>query len=150
MKTAVEKFIEQVSDGRRYQGYLKIADITFDYELMFATSISQLDKMKPAKDENEARQLFQIMVKKDGADIDLTKEEWIFFFRTLMTFAVDFYNDPQTRTSNEECLFGMTLRDEGHFSHLVKISIGMTKTSICDFSPEVCEMLNAPKFGCAL
>jgi hypothetical protein len=50
-------------------------------------------------------------------------DEYVFFFLMVVGFAVDFYNSQQT---------------------------SITKSEMYDFPLELCEMLSAPKFGCAL
>ena len=149
-KVSVERHVEQVRDGSHYKGYVKIADTKLDYELMFGIPIAQLDSLEPATGENEIRRLFQLTVRRDNANIELTKEEYGFFFSMVVELAVDFYNNPRTRDSNEG-FFGMTLRGEGPMASLgASASIGITSRESYDFSPELCETLSAPKFGCAL
>jgi hypothetical protein len=68
----------------------------------------------------------------------------------LVELAVDFYNNPQTRDSNKG-LLGDLLVGEGRMALFgASMSIGITSTATCDFPPELCEMLNAPKFNCGL
>lgn len=149
-KVSVERHVEQVRNGSHYKGYVKIVDTKLDYELVFGVPIAKLDSMEPAKDESEIRRLFQLTVKRDNANIELTKEEYSFFFSMVVELAVEFYNNPQTRDSNEG-FFGMTLRGEGPMAAFgASVSIGMTSSGSYDFPPELCEMLSAPKFGCAL
>jgi hypothetical protein len=64
--------------------------------------------------------------------------------------AAEFYNNPQTRDSNEG-IVGMTLRGQGPLAAIgATSSIGITSSGSQDFPPKLCEMPNAPKFGCAL
>lgn len=150
MKVSVERYIEQVYDGSHYKGYVKIADTTFDYELKFAVPIPRLDDMEMTEDEDEIRHLFQISIVRDGANIELTGEEYGFFFQMLVQFAVAFCKNPQVRDSQEGAV-GMILRGEGPLAaSRVSASIGITSIGSYNFPPELCEMLNAPKFGCAL
>ncbi len=139
-KVSVERRVEQVYNGRHYKGYVKVADSKFDYELVFGVPI---DKMKPVKDENEVRRLFQITVKRGNVNIELTKEEYGFFFSMVVELAVKFYNNPQTR------VMGMLVQDRGPMAAFgASCSICMTNSGLCDFPSELCEMLSAPKFGC--
>jgi len=149
-KVSVERHVEQVRNGSHYKGYVKIADTKLDYELVFGVPIARLDSMEPVKDESEVRRLFQITVKRGNANIELTKEEYGFFFSMIVEMAVDFYNNPQTRDSNEG-MMGQMLQGRGPMSAFgASMSIGMTSNGSYDFPPELCEMLSAPKFGCAL
>ena len=150
MKVEVERYVKQVRDGSHYEGHVKIAETKFDYELVFAVPISQLDEMEPVKDKSEIRNHFQLTIKKDNANIELTDREYSFFFSMLVEFAVDFYNNPQTRDSNEGML-GDMVRGEGPIVVIgASASIGITSSGPCDFQPQLCELLNGPKFGCAL
>ncbi|MGB2791483.1 MAG: hypothetical protein IPJ67_04380 [Candidatus Moraniibacteriota bacterium] len=149
-KVSVELHIEQVRDGSHYNGYMKIASTKLDYELVFGVPIAQLGSMEPAKDESEIRRLFQITVKRDATNVELTKEEYGFFFQMLVTLAMDFYSNPQTRDS-QEGMIGLILNGRGLMAGFgVSASIGMTSKGSYNFPPEICEMLSAPKFGCAL
>lgn len=150
MKVSVERHVEQVRNGSHYKGYVKIAETKLDYELVFGVPIDRLDSMEPAKDENAIRRLFQITVKRDNANIELTKEEYSFFLSMIGEFAVEFYNNPQTRDS-QEGMMGMMLQGRGPLSSFgVSASIGMTSSGSYNFHPETYAMLNAPKFGCSL
>ena len=149
-KVSVERHVEQVRNGRRYKGYVKIANTKLDYELVFGVPIAQLDSMEPAEDENGIRRLFQLAVKRNNANIELTEEEYKFFFSMIVELAVDFYNNPQTRGINEGYV-GEVLQGKGPLAALgASMVISMTSSGSYDFSPELCEMLSAPKFGCAL
>jgi hypothetical protein len=149
-KVSVERHVEQVRDGSHYKGYVKIVDTKLDYELVFGVPIAKLDSMEPAKDENEIRRLFQLTVKRDNANIELTKEEYGFFFSMVVELAVDFYNNPQTRDS-QEGMMGQMLSGRGLMSEFgASASIGMTSSESYDFPLELCEILSAPKFGCAI
>lgn len=150
MKVSIERYVQQVHDGSHYKGHVKIAQTKLDYELRFAVPIPQLDVMELPEDKDKIRRIFQLTVKKGDASIELTDEEYGFFFQMLVPFAAEFYKNPQTRDSNEG-IMGMTLRGQGPMAALgVTSSISITSSGSPDFPPELCEMLNAPKFGCAL
>ena len=145
-KVTVERYIEQVCDGSKYKGTLKIADTTFDYELMFATPIPKL--VEPLREVEEIRRVFQIVVKRNGAEIEIANNEYRFFFDMLVKFALKFYNDPQVRESNDGLGFP---RGPGPVAAVGLFgSIGAHNSDSYPFPPELCEMLNSPKFGCAL
>lgn len=149
-KVSVERHVEQVRDGSHYKGYVKFDETRLDYELVFGVPIAQLDSVGQLKDENEIRHLFQITVKRDNANIELTNEEYGLFFSMIVELAVEFYHSGQTRGSNEGML-GDMLQGRGPTAAFgVLMSIGMTSSGSHNFSPELCEMLSAPKFGCAL
>lgn len=153
MKVAIEQYIQQVSDGNRYKGHVKIADSKFDYELIFPVPIPRLDDMVvPGEDlgMDEIRRLCQLTVKRNDVAIELTDDEYGFFFRMLLVLTLDFYNNPQTRASNKGTV-GQLIQGTSPLSDFGgSISIGMKLSGSSDFIPQLCEMLNAPKFGCAL
>ena len=150
MIVPVERYIEQVRDGSRYKGTLKIADTTLDYELTFTVPLPDQDDREPVTTWEEVRHLVHIVVKRDRAEIELTNKEYRLFFHMLAQFAIDFYNNPQTRDSNEGFL-GMLLRRQGPLASIgATSSIGISSSGTYDFSPAHCEILTSPKFGCAL
>ena len=151
MKVFVERNIEQICDGIHYKGYLKIAGISFDYELRFEVPIPQMDdEMELASNEVEIRRLVKINVKKNDESLDLTKDEYGFFFLLLVDFAVDFYNNPQTR-SLQNSIIGKITRGEGFLAEMGgSASIGISRADTYDFKPDLCKILSAPKFGCVL
>ena len=149
-KVSIERHVEQVCDGSHYKGYVKIDDTKLDYELVFGVPIARLDDMEPAEDESEFRRLFQITVKRGNANIELTKDEYSFFFSMIVELAVGFYNNPQTRDNNEGILGDMLQGRGPMVAFGASMSIGMTSSGSYDFPPELCELLSAPKFGCAL
>ncbi len=149
-KVSVKRYVEQVRDGSEYKGYLKIAETTLDYELRFDIPIDKLDDSELLDGVHEIRRVFQLTVKRNGKRIELTDEEYGFFFRLLVLFAVEFYNNPRTRENNQG-LLGMTLRGKGEISAFgVSSSIGITSSNSYDIPSGLCETLNAPKFGCAI
>ena len=78
MKVQTECYIEQVVDGTQYRGYIKIAETQFEYELKFEIPIlelaTRLNAMEPADNTDLVRRLFQITLKKEGRNINLTDE----------------------------------------------------------------------------
>jgi len=149
-KVPVERYVEQVSDGIHYKGYIVFAADKFDYELKFAVPIPQLDDLEPPKGREEIRRLFQITIKRDEANIELSDEEYGFFFQMITELAIELHDNEQTRANNEGFV-GQALRGGGPMAGFgVSVKIGMKSSGSYDFPPEVFEMLNAPKFGCSL
>lgn len=147
-QVSVEQHIEQVQDGSHYKGYVKIADTKLDYELVFGFPIDRLDSMELGTDLDEIRRVFNVTLKRDNAKIELSIDEYGFFFPMIVEFAVNFYNLPQTRDSNSG-MMGKMLQGGGPAALIgASMAIGMTSNGSYDFSPELCEMLAAPKFGC--
>ena len=123
-KISVERNIEHADGDNQYKGYVDIAGTRLDYEIVFMFPISNFQIIDTdTMDENEIRKLITITVKRGCANIELTMDEYYFFFSMLVGLAVDLYNSQQTNT---------------------------TRSEIYDFPLGLCEMLSAPKFGCAL
>ena len=149
-KVSVERYVEQVRDGSHYRGHVKIVDTELKYELVFAIPIDKLDGMVEPTDVNELRLLFQITVRRGDANIELTNEEYGFFFSMVVELTLGFYNNGQTRDNNKGVV-GELLQGRGQMAAFgASMSIGMTSSGSYDFPLELCEMLSAPKFGCAL
>ncbi len=154
---SITTYMEQVSHGSHYRGYVEIASAKFDYELVFSIPIDQLDSVETPKEENEVRQLFQIKVKRYNVDIELTSDEYEFFFSILTQLALDFYYSPEILNGNKSFLDGLLdslaviIRGEEPVAYFdVSTFSGVTKTGLFQLSRALCEKLNAPKFGCAL
>jgi len=149
MRVLVERHVHQIRDGSQYSGHVVIAGVTFGYDLVFDVPIPRLEEMAVPQNAKEIRQAFQITVRKNSEEIELTDKEYGFFFDLLVELAVDFYRSPQTRDA-QQGLLGMALRGEGPMADFVEVSAGMTSNNSYNFPPELCEMLRTPKFGCVL
>ena len=152
VRVQIEQDIEQVQDGRQYKGYLKISGEQFDYDFVLGIPLSKLEEMSEEElleKKDEFRKLFSLAVKRGDAVIELTDEEHGLFCSILMYLVEKFYNNNQTRACNESPVVRAALRGRGLLgSKSATVSIRMTDTVVYTFSPEICEMLRAPKFGC--
>ncbi|MCK5285807.1 MAG: hypothetical protein KAJ58_01105 [Candidatus Pacebacteria bacterium] len=112
--------------------------------------MNQLDELEPATNIDEIRELFQITLDRNEKEIELSDEEFGFFFSMIVKFAVDFYNNPQTRSSNEGLLEHCLCDEDNPINSTLgtSISIGITSSGLLNFPPDICEMLTAEKFGC--
>ena len=127
MEVPIRREIVQILGGTHYKGSVRITDTRFDYKLVFGVPIGQINILEPAGNEDELRHLYQITVSCNGAEIELTKEEYLFFSSLVVELAIVFYNlNPSSS--------GGSLADK----------------KLYPFSPETCEMLSTPKFGWAL
>lgn len=106
MDILIERYIEQVQDGEFYKGHVKIGEAVFNYQLVFPVPIARLDNMVLTQDSGKVRNLFQIVLSREGGSkkIELSDDEYNFFFFLLNEFVVDFYHSPQTRAYNEGIL----------------------------------------------
>ena len=149
-KILIKRYIEQVQDGCAYKGHITIGRAKLDYGLRFAVPIPQLDDMEPVKGAAEIRRIFQLTIKREGAEIELTEDEHGFFFQMLVPFAAEFYNDSQTRGLNQGAV-GMVINNSHPMMPLgMRASIGLTSNVSVGLPTELCEILNGPKFGCQL
>jgi hypothetical protein len=150
MKVPIERYVKQVHDGTHYCGYVKIANTRLEYELVFTVPIPKLDDLGPAKNKDEVRGIFQITMKRGDLNIELTDDEYCFFFELLAEFALDFYDDPQTRRSNDGRL-GQMLHGQGPLAALGgSITISITDGGTLELPPELWAVLSSEKFGCTL
>ncbi len=147
MEVSVGKYVEQIVNGKRYKGWVKIKRVQFNYELVFGVPISELNKIKPAETETEVRRIFQLTVHRDGKKIELEEIEYAFFLIMIVDFIVEFYNNPQTQENNEP--LGFLVAYSETFSKLdISPSIGMGCRESYNLSNVFCKMLSNPKFGC--
>ena len=136
MHVLIEVLIEQVEDGTHYKGYVIIGKSHFTYDLELGIPISLLGDARPVVEEapEENLQLFQLILKRDGEEIQLSEHEFGFFLMLIMQIAVEYYYNPMTRSNNEMGLTPAALHERE--SHRLP--------------PELHQMLNQPKFGCSL
>lgn len=152
MKVLVERYIEGVWGGNRYRGYMKIADTKLDYDLWFDIPIPQLNTMASFENQGNLRCVFKITMRRGDANIELTEEEYGFFFQMLVPFATRlYYNNPQVYDSKEGGVLGEILRKQIPMAAFEEtFSYGVICRELYNFPPKLCKMLNNPKFGCAL
>lgn len=103
-KVEIERYVEQVQDGEFYKGHVKIGEVVLDYQLVFPVPIARLDKIVLTPESGSVRDFFRIVLLREGKVVELSDEEYDFFFFLLNEFAVDFYHAPQTRAYNEAIL----------------------------------------------
>jgi hypothetical protein len=133
-KVLVERLVEQVKEGVHYKGHIKVGDSNppLSYELVLSISIPQLQGVEI--EENYIREIFHITVRRDDVEIPLTEEEYFFFFVMTLNPVMTFYKS--LLEGNSRGLKGRVIYRQSSIVH--------------EFSPDECEMLNAPKFGCTL
>lgn len=139
----IERFIEQIEDGKKYRGSFSINRKFFNYELVFTPSIPDIAHL-PQEDRTgeKINQFIAVKIKSGDTEITLTKKEHHFFVILLGDLAISFYGDPQIRIANNIAGFNSDI--------LKNITLGAKIVDACVLTPDKYEMLNAPKFGCEL
>ena len=144
MATAtIETYVEQVEDGKIYKGYIEFANKKrFNYEVTFKISLNQLQEEDI--DDVNVNDLIQITVKNNGEIIKFEQnEEDIFLF-----LAIDSILDALLTTRINCNELAKTLSCEP--SSASSYSMNMESSKTFELSPEVCAMLNDPKFDCQI
>ena len=151
-KVALEQYVEQVTDGVEYKGWLKISSTQLEYRLVFKVPIPELDKAPLAEGlaVDEIRDIFRITVIKSGNPIQLSDKEYAFFFGLLIKFACEFCVNPQTRDSQQGIMGDMVRGNSPLHGLGASATIGVQGGGSFEFDDELCAMLSSPKFGCAL
>ena len=136
--------VTQVKDGEEYKGKLTIDNVAFDYKLKFRVHINKLDDIPQENRTPEyGRTLFQFDVKDaKGNAVTLDDEMFGLFLATAGKYAIEFYNHPQTRDSNEGLLGGL-MRGEGPLAGFgIRTEISMQTDLQIDSRPTLVDFLN--------
>jgi hypothetical protein len=146
-KFQIERYVEQVIEGLHYKGHVQISDVRIEYELVFSVPVPEVDNLDFPNGISDIRKALQLTIVKDQKEIDLIDEEYSLFLHILLEFVVAFYGNSRERRSNEGDM-GRLLKGQGPMAAFVtKASISMTRKGSCLFNPEICEILNRPKFN---
>ncbi len=150
MKIPVERYLEQVLDGSFYKGYIKIFETEFNYELKFKVPIPKLNGMDltSMNKPEQVRRIFQLVLKRNEFEIELSDKEYGFFFEMLVIFAAEFYNNPKTRLIND----GFLGKEGKLFFEMYggSMSLGIENKCLFDFPFATCKMLDELKAKCSL
>ena len=87
----IEIYVEQIENGIEYKGLIVIGSKKFDYNLKFAVSIDDLDRLNKFKDVTKMRQTYGLTLFKKCKIVDLTDAEYLFFLQMLLEFVMKFY-----------------------------------------------------------
>lgn len=100
--------ITQIVDGRQYAGRIQIGDNLYEFAINLSVAINEFDAIPAPQitSQEEAlagiKKLFGITLTKDGVPIELEAGTYGFLIATLIDLAFHFYNQPQTRSWNNE------------------------------------------------
>jgi hypothetical protein len=136
--------LTQVKDGVDYKGSISFDGVSFDYKIHFATPINKLDDLiAQATDPEEIRKTIQIDVTdKEGKPVSMESDQnYGLFLATVGRSAVEFYNHPQTRDSNDGPL-GMLVRGEGFLGSIGSAELAIQSNMSMQKNPILVEFLN--------
>jgi hypothetical protein len=96
--------VEQVINGREYQGTIEGLSEDLNYKLKFGVPIDQLDDQKIPESKEEAgilaKKLFNFTVKKGEDSLEMSDELFAFMVQTAGHVTLIFYNDEQAKSYN--------------------------------------------------
>lgn len=152
-RVSVERTIGSFTYECEYEGTLEIEGVRFDWKLEFTTPISLLyDEVILSEGVareicvDATRRLIQITINRDGTVIELTDDEYIFFFGLLVEFTVDFYSEERTPATTARFLTKALA--SGKFEEVRPASV--TTSTERYLTSKECEMLSTRRFGCCL
>ena len=101
--------VTQVEDGMKYKGNISFDEQSFTYNLRFAIHLEKLDDLAKSNPEEVPSQIHLDVKNAEGNLVSLDEQARGLFLTTTLAFTADFYNNPQTRDSNQGHL-GMVAR----------------------------------------
>jgi len=153
MKILVENFLSKVILNQYYRGKLRVGATLFSYELtiMPQVEVRRLNIMVSGRvgypNPKEDRRAFVLNLKREGVLVELSDDEYGFFFGTLSRMINQVQNDS---------LFSFMIASSRDLTpHEEEIMAQRGEFILCqgyqhEFPQETVEMLNTPKFGCSL
>jgi hypothetical protein len=122
--------VTKVQDGREYKGNISFDGHDFQYHLRFGVHLREFNEIaqrNPPPTYEDITSLIQFTVKDaHGKLVTLDKSSFPLFLSTAGKLAMDFYDNPQTRESQEGIL-GMAVSRMGALADMgISVSIGMS------------------------
>lgn len=151
-KISVERYIEQVTDGRHYKGWISMGGVKFDYEVRFGLPASRIARARIPKTMKGLRNRYQITLKRGDAQVEIADEEYVLFCELIVNFVFGFYKSPKVRQFNSKTVTDAVAgKGEGGWFGLVfgAPKLSATQTKLIFLSLERATLLSAQKFGCA-
>ncbi|MCC2630195.1 MAG: hypothetical protein K0S38_4 [Candidatus Paceibacter sp.] len=143
--------IEQVTDGLEYKGHITFNGHRLFWHMKLTRSLEDLQQDLPtdiptdeAERESYIRNLFglSILREENGTPVELDTDTFGLFFELLFTFVIRFYEDPQTRDSQQGYL-GLAMRGEfPGFGPVKAASVGMESKPVYRFSDEAIDLVS--------
>jgi len=109
MIASFEQSVRQIKDKVAYEGFLKIAEIEFEYRLFIALPDYWLSDKNPLRiisriNSTSNPPICLSLKKKEGKKVCLTNGEYDFFLRFILKQAIFFFCEPWVRSFNEGLL----------------------------------------------
>jgi hypothetical protein len=142
MKVPTKERIEQVGTNR-FRGYFILGGIQLDYEVTYELPLPDLTKLLVQKPDL-AQSYGLIEITKSGVIIELADYEHLFFQSFIHNLFAVFLTGALIRHDEERVLWCEDRKVELE----THVSVGMVGHGFREFSPEICQMLSAPKYGC--
>ena len=141
----VKADVTQVRDGSEYKGNISFDEHSFQYQLRFGVPINRLDELAERSPDELMSQIYLDVTDAEGRAVPLDDKAKGLFMATAGRLAIEFYNNPQTRDSNEGFL-GMSARGEGPFASMgmgISASFGMSTEYKLPKIPELEKVLES-------
>ena len=139
----VKADVTQVRDGSEYKGNISFDEHSFQYQLRFDLSISELDKLAERSPDALMSQIYLDVKDAKGRDVPLDDESKILLMGTAGRLAIEFYNNPQNRDSYEGFL-GESRKNESvsmgiQLSHVMKTEYEISRIPYLEKFLETCK-----------
>lgn len=130
----IKMSVQQVIDGKEYTGSISDGNQKINYNLRFIVPIPDLEKdaekrqvSRKEMSRKEIQAMFPLAISRSGAIMKINEEQYGLLFSLLAPLVLDFYNNPQTRDSNEGLLGNLVREGGGGFvpKGFAKVTIGM-------------------------
>lgn len=142
----VKVSVTQKIDGEEYSGNVDLGKSVLGVNLKFGVPISQLDDQRAPEEANAKmayfKKLFQFSVtkNKEGEEVKIEnfeKEVFGFLVGTVGRAAIEFYNNPQTKDSNQGFLGKLAQGRLANIGMEASLSMSLTYTISDESIPEI-------------
>ena len=143
VRIPIEEYIKQVELGKIYRGYIIITKRQLEYEIIFKVPL-HLSHAIDIENATKVQELVQITMICNNKTIELEEEEEAFFISLI----ADFLQDVLSRVPESE---NETLETFSRDQHpILSNFVESAGSGTAELDPEICAILNSPKFGCQI
>lgn len=152
VRISIERYVEQVTDGRHYKGWISMGGVKFDYEVRFGIAASRIARARIPKTMKGLRNRYQITLKRGDALVEIADEEYTLFCELIVNFVFAFYKSSAMRQFNSKNVIAALVgKGKGGWYGLVfgapKLTATQTRSVLIPFAWGT--VLSAQKFGCS-